>query len=181
MTPVIFFIPDLRYNEDMKPTVPESGRVVRIEGDEAVVVMEGGKACRGCGAAKIGLCRAGGTTMLLNARNTAQAVPGDKVCIGIDRKTRWTGYFLAYLVPLLGLLLGAAVGNILGELYSLPYLDVLTAFFLMTVSSAISLTRLKKLDRSKRMEVSRIMDKAEFSEHQATEEERLYLRYSGRG
>jgi len=31
----------------MKPSVPETGKVITLEGDSAVVMLEGGKSCRG--------------------------------------------------------------------------------------------------------------------------------------
>jgi hypothetical protein len=40
----------------MKPTVPETGTIIRIEGENAVILMKGGKSCRGRGMAEIGLC-----------------------------------------------------------------------------------------------------------------------------
>ena len=33
----------------MKPTVPETGTIIRIEGENAVIMMKGGKSCKGCG------------------------------------------------------------------------------------------------------------------------------------
>jgi len=35
--------------KSMKPTVPETGAIVRIEGENAVIMMKGGKSCKGCG------------------------------------------------------------------------------------------------------------------------------------
>ena len=163
----------------MKPTVPETGRVIRIEGGSAEIMLEGGKSCKGCGAAKIGLCRAGGSSMFLTARNTADAAPGDQVIIGIDARTRRTGYLLAYIIPLASFVAGAVVGNLLGERLSLPSLDVFSAFVLMVLASTWSLRRLKKLDRDYRMEVKRIVSEGEFTQEIQPEEERLYLKYTG--
>jgi hypothetical protein len=39
----------------MKPIVPEAGTIIRIEGENAVILMKGGKSCRGLGMAEIGL------------------------------------------------------------------------------------------------------------------------------
>ena len=49
----------------MKPSIPEIGTVIRLQGDIATVMLKGGESCKGCGQAKIGLCKAGGTTMML--------------------------------------------------------------------------------------------------------------------
>ncbi len=164
----------------MKPTVPETGKVIELEGNKALVMIESGKGCKGCGAAKIGLCRAGGKTMFLTVRNTAQARPGDQVIIGIDRKTQRTGYLLAYLIPLAAFIAGGVGGYILGERFSIPSLDYLSAFVLLALSSAVTLWHLRKLDRAYTMEIKRAVTDGEFTEFLAPEEERLYLKYLGR-
>lgn len=51
----------------MKPTVPETGIIIRLEGDKAVIRLKGGKSYKGCGMGKVGLCRSGDTSMLLTA------------------------------------------------------------------------------------------------------------------
>lgn len=162
----------------MKPTVPETGRVIRLEGNAAVVMIEGGKGCKGCGAAKIGLCRAGGTTMFLTAGNTPLAKPGDQVILGIDRRTQLVGYLLAYIIPLAAFIGGAFAGNLLGARFGMPSLDVILSFVSFVSASAVSLRGLRKLDRSSRMEIKRIVSDGQFTEFCETEEERLYLKYT---
>ncbi|MBI3377056.1 MAG: hypothetical protein HY035_01455 [Nitrospirae bacterium] len=39
----------------MNPTVTENGTVIRLDGDNALITLEGGRACKGCGAAKTGM------------------------------------------------------------------------------------------------------------------------------
>jgi hypothetical protein len=41
----------------MKPAVTESGTIIRLDGDNALIMLEGGRACKGCGAAKMGMCK----------------------------------------------------------------------------------------------------------------------------
>jgi positive regulator of sigma E activity len=161
----------------MKPSVPETGRVISSEDSSAVVMLEGGKSCKGCGAAKIGLCRSGGRSMFLTARNSKMARPGDQVMIGIDAKTRRTGFLLAYVIPLVAFIAGALAGNIIGMHLDLPSLDILGAFALLFICGAVSLTKLKALDRASRMEITRIVTDGEFRDALTSEEERLYVRY----
>jgi positive regulator of sigma E activity len=164
----------------MKPTVPEAGRVIRTEGENAIIMLDGNRSCRGCGAAKIGLCRAGSvSSMFLTVRNTPGAEQGDQVIIGIDRKTQWSGYILAYLIPLAAFILGAAAGSIIGRHLSVPFLDALSAFGLLGAASAFSFSKLRRLDRTRMMEVRRVVSDGVFKEFCETEEERLYTRSAG--
>jgi len=164
----------------MKPSVPETGRIITIEEGRAVVMLEEGKSCRGCGAAKIGLCRSGGRSMFLTARNAKMARLGDQVMIGIDAKTRRTAFLLAYVIPLIAFIAGALAGNILGLLLDLPFLDILGAFALLFIGGAVSVTKLKALDRASRMEITRIVSDGEFRDAVTSEEELLYVRYDHR-
>lgn len=162
----------------MKPTVPETGRVIRLESSNAVIMFEGGRSCKGCGAAKIGLCRAGGTAMFLTARNSVCAKPGDEVIVGLDRKTQSLGYLLAYLIPLSAFICGAMAGSFLGERFAIPSMDVVTAFILLILVAGFSFRSLRRLDRCHTMEVKKIITDGMFTEFVTTEEERRYLNYS---
>lgn len=162
----------------MKPSVPETGRVISSEDGSVLVMLEGGKSCKGCGAAKIGLCKAGGSSMFLTVKNTLLARPGDQVMIGIDAKTRRTGFLFAYVIPLFAFIGGALAGNIMGMRLNLPSLDILGAFALLFMGSAVSLTKLKALDRASSMEIKRIVSDGEFRDSLASEEELLYVRYN---
>ena len=163
----------------MKPSVPETGRVITVDKGSALVMLEGGKSCRGCGAAKIGLCKAGGSSMFLTVRNAIMARPGDQVMIGIDARTRRTGFLFAYVIPLIAFIGGALAGNIMGMLLHLPFLDILGAFGLLFMGGAVSLTKLKALDRTSSMEIKRIVSDGEFRDALTSEEELLSVRYNG--
>jgi len=179
MTCLIFSAPYFFYIMIMKPSVPETGRVITAGEGSAVVMLEGGKSCKGCGAAKIGLCRSGGMSLFLTVRNALMARPGDRVMIGIDAKTRRTGFLLAYVIPLAAFMGGALAGHIMGVRLDLPSLDILGAFALLFIGAAVSLTKLKALDRTSRMEIQRIISDGEFRDA-LTEEELLSVRYNNR-
>lgn len=140
-------------------------------------MLEGGKSCKGCGAAKIGLCKSGGSAMFLTVRNTLRARPGDQVTIGIDAEIRRTGFVLAYVIPLVSFIAGALSGNIIGMQLGLSGLDILGAFGLLFFGGAVSLKRLKALDKTSRMEIKRIVSDGEFRDDMTTEKELLYQRY----
>lgn len=158
----------------MKPTVPETGNVIKLERSNAVIMLEGGQSCKGCGAAKIGLCRVGNNSMLLTAKNTAQAKRGDRVIIGIDRKTQRLAYLLAYIVPLFAFVGGAIIGSLLGKWFAIAELDVLTSFIMLALSANFSFRKLSRLDSSHHLEVRKIIADGKFAEFVTTEEEMRY-------
>ncbi len=140
----------------MKPTVPETGRVLKTEGDMAVVLMRSGESCKGCGAAAIGLCRASGLTATLTVKNTKHAVQGDTVTVVLDKHIRRRGFLLAYGIPLFSFLAGSLLGHMLGPRLSLPSLDIALGFLSLLVSSVVSYRHLRKLNASSTMTISRI-------------------------
>ena len=163
----------------MKPTVPETGTVLRLENRKAVIRMKGGKSCKGCGMAAIGLCRAGDTNMLLTAINTVDARAGDTVVVSLDRQTKLKGYFLAYMSPVFALLSGAVAGRILGEQLDMQNLDALGGFLILVLASFFSLRRLKQLDNSHDMVIKKIVGDGVFTGEIKSEEERWHQKYTG--
>ena len=140
----------------MKPTIPDTGTVIRLEGEQAVVRMKQEASCRKCGAAAIGLCKAG-LLHELKVRNTKRAQVGNVVKIGLVQGVQYRGYFLAYVVPAAALLLGIAGGHFLGRYAGFPPLDILTGFFSLIVVSFFSLRRLKRLDASNSIEIVHVL------------------------
>ncbi len=141
----------------MKPSVPERGLVVALDGDIAKVMLQGGEACRGCGQAKIGLCRSAGLSMIVTARNTLNANIGDTVIVGIDEAVRLKAYALAFMVPLFSFIGGAVLGVMAGPYLSIKGLDIISAFGGLVISSIISYRRLKSLDASSSLIVKSVL------------------------
>jgi positive regulator of sigma E activity len=141
----------------MKPTVPETGRVIKTEGDRAVVHLRSGESCKGCGAAAIGLCKASGLTAALTVLNTKRASPGDMVTVTLDTSTRRKGFLLAYVIPVVSFLGGSIPGYAMGKEFSVPSLEVITGFASLLLSAAWSLRRLRKLDNSSSMMIKEIV------------------------
>jgi positive regulator of sigma E activity len=150
----------------MKPTVPETGQVIKLDEDMAEVLMRSSESCRGCGAAAIGLCKASGLTVTLRVRNTKHAVPGDTVTVALDKSIQRRGFLLAYGMPLACFIAGSVLGYIISREYSIPSLEVITGFASLLLSGAYSLRRLKKLDSSSVMTIKEIVsDRGYTCEH----------------
>ncbi len=142
----------------MKPFVPEKGLVVSVDGTVAKVMLTGSEACRGCGQAKIGLCKSAGLNMVVIAKNVLGAKSGDMVVVGIDEKIRLRGYLLAFIVPLISLLAGTSIGLIASLYLSIKGLEVLSGFLGLAAGSYLSLKRLRRLDREESLIIKSILN-----------------------
>ena len=159
--------------------MPETGTIIRIEGENAVIMMKGEKACKGCGMAKIGLCRAGETAMLVRAKNIVNASAGDTVLVGLDLETKVKGYLMAYLTPVFSLLSGTLAGHLLGGHFSVQHLDFTGGLLTLLLASLFSFRKLKELDATHMMVAKKIISDNIFTGEVKSEEERWYLKYTG--
>jgi positive regulator of sigma E activity len=140
----------------MKASIPDTGTVIRLEGGNAVISMKADSSCRKCGAAAMGLCK-GGLMQVLTVKNSKRARIGDAVQIGLIRRTQYQGYVLAYVVPAVALVFGAAGGHFLGAYAGFPALEVIAAFAVLIAASFFSLRRLKRLDAVSAIEIVRVL------------------------
>jgi len=147
----------------VKPTVPEAGRVIRLDRNMAVVELQGGQSCKGCGAAALGLCKPSGGISTLTVRNSMHAALGDTVIVSLDKKIQRRGFLLAYIIPILCFMAGSVSGFVLGKVFSIPSLEVTAGFGFLFVSAVFSFRALKKLDRSSEMTVKKILSRNDFS------------------
>lgn len=141
----------------MKPSIPETGIVIALHGDMAKVMLKGGEACKGCGQAKMGLCKSADLNMIVEAKNIINARVGDIVVVGIHESTRLKGYLLAFVVPLISLFSGALAGMFLSRYLFIKGLDVFVGFGALIVALYFSLLRLNKLDRESSLVVKAIL------------------------
>ena len=153
----IYFLLFRGYAITMKPTVPETGRVIKLDRDMAVVLLNPEKSCKGCGAAAIGLCKPSGGMSTLTVKNTNHAVPGDTVTVGLDKTVQRRGFLLAYIIPLVSFIAGSVLGYIANAKVSIPSFDAFTGFVFLIASAAWSLRRLKKLDKSSSLTIKEIV------------------------
>jgi len=142
----------------MKPSVPERGIVIAVDGSMAKVMITGSEACRGCGQAKIGLCRSAGLNMVVIAKNVPGAKSGDMVVVGIDEKIRLRGYIFAFIIPLISLLAGTSIGLITSFYLSIKGLEVLSGFLGLAIGSYLSLKRLRRLDKEESLIIKSILN-----------------------
>jgi len=162
----------------MKPTIPETGTVLKLDRDTAVVLLKGGTSCKGCGAGKMGLCRPAGDSMMITVKNTASASIGDTVVIGIDRRVQRAAYLLAYGAPLVSFIAGSFCGHVAGEYLSIHFLDAAAGFATLVVTSVYSFLRLRKLDSSSMMTVKHVIREYLFDTDAKTDEEQRYGCYA---
>lgn len=105
--------------------IEESAQVIAVEGEFVWVETQRQSTCGGCAAKQ-----ACGTATLakilgqkrtrIRALNHNGAQVGDQVIVGVDESALVRGSLAVYAVPLLGLLVGAIIGNLLTQHWSLP-------------------------------------------------------------
>ena len=71
------------------------GTIIRLDGDIATILLQGGKHCEGCGAGKLGLCKPVRQCRTLKGRNAVSASVGDHVRVGLEQDVQTKGYLLA--------------------------------------------------------------------------------------
>jgi sigma-E factor negative regulatory protein RseC len=89
----------------------ENGIVETVEDGWVWVKTQRKSACAHCGSKDFCQVVQGSDRMLVKARNTAAARKGDEVELYLSTKTQLKCVFMAYMVPAIGLLLGAFAGN----------------------------------------------------------------------
>lgn len=98
----------------------EYGTIVELKGKQvAVVICQRHSACDNC--ASSGSCHIGDdtTTMLVEAFNAIGAQVGDRVKVVTSTKHFLQSSFMLYIVPIIGLLIGAIAGQLIGERFPL--------------------------------------------------------------
>ena len=85
----------------------ETGIVENIKGKWAWVKTERKGTCSSCGHRSHCQMIDGGTRVLVKARNAAGAKEGDEVELFISTKTKMKCVFMVYMIPVLGLMVGA--------------------------------------------------------------------------
>jgi len=91
--------------------VEQFGEVIAVKEGAALVRVRRHSACRDCG--RCGMGTAGGEPVdpEIEVRNPIGAVVGEVVKISMDTRQLLAASFLMYLLPVLGLILGVALGQ----------------------------------------------------------------------
>ncbi|MCF6180120.1 MAG: SoxR reducing system RseC family protein [Geopsychrobacter sp.] len=96
--------------------IVEYGTIVELKGRQiASVLCQKQSACKHCPSS--GACQVGddGQSMLVEAFNVIGAEVGDKVKVVTTTKHFLQSSFILYIVPIIGLLIGAIAGQLIAE------------------------------------------------------------------
>ncbi len=107
--------------------IEEWGTVVQVRGRRAMVRTERSHACEGCASAGFCNLSEGDDVCMVEADNPSHAGLGERVCVAIPTSRFLTGTFFLYLFPLIGLVLGMAVGIAMARARSSPEPDLFAA------------------------------------------------------
>ena len=88
----------------------ERGTVEKVEAEWAWVKTKRSSACSSCSSRSHCLTQ-GSDQMVVKAQNTAHAKKGDEVELYLSTKTKLTGTAIVYLIPVLGIFVGAFSAN----------------------------------------------------------------------
>ncbi len=102
----------------------EEGKVVKVEGEIAIIHAERGSSCGGCSAKSACHAMSGDNSkmMEMKAINDLGAKEGDRVKVAIDSIVFLKSSFLIYVVPLVVMIAGGIAGDSYARNY-LPYSD----------------------------------------------------------
>jgi len=135
----------------------ETGTVLKTEGHQALVITNKSKSCRECGKAQAGICGKSGSGMLLNVDNPVRAERGDTVELGLEKTAHVKGYFLAFVLPVIALLIAAYAGHALSRLTGIKHLDVTAGLTGLLLAGLYSFRKIRKLDKSTHLHITRIL------------------------
>ena len=147
----------------------EKGTVKTIEGDWAWVLTRRKGACEHCAQSGRCLMIQGGDRMLAKAKNTAHARVGDEVELYLSTKTKLKGQFIVYMLPVLGLSVGAFSANSLSGILGLNQTFGTVLFTLFGLILAFLLARFlaARMEANQQLTliVSRVVGRARRSDH----------------
>jgi sigma-E factor negative regulatory protein RseC len=118
----------------------ERGIVEKVEPGWAWVKTKRSSACSSCGSRNHCMTQ-GGDQMLVKAQNTARAKKGDEVELYLSSKTKLKGTAIVYLIPVLGIFVGAFSANPLSAAIGLNPSLGMAVFTLMGLVLSIFLMR----------------------------------------
>lgn len=122
----------------------ESGKVIDLKGDFAVVELARSKACKSCGVCYMG---ADQKKMLTEALNLAHADIGDSVYLELESKNILLASFIVYVLPLVFLILGYFVGIFFASIFFGRQIAEAGGVILGFISLAFSYFIIKLIDK----------------------------------
>jgi len=149
----------------------ETGTVIKIDGLWASVITNKSKSCNECGKAQAGICGKSGAGMVMSVKNKAGARKGDTVELGLDKATHIKAYFFAFIFPVVMLFVSAYAGSVISSYADIYGLDVIAGFTGLIISIIYSFYMIRRLDRTSRLQIIRIIsDPPEYVSAAGTEE-----------
>ena len=118
----------------------ERGIVEKVEPGWAWVKTKRSSACNSCGSRHHCLTQ-GGDQMLVKAKNSVHAQKGDEVELYLSTKTKLKGTAIVYLLPVLGIFVGAFSAGPLSEAMGLNPSVGMVFFTLTGLISSVFLMR----------------------------------------
>lgn len=132
----------------------EEGLVLELRGHYALVETVQQEACAHCEARGACMTMGGGKQRVISAVNQAHAEPGDRVRMAMTRRAVLGAGFLVYMVPVIALIVGAALGKAYGPRFGWD--SQVAAALLGGVCLAVAWFALKAISR-------RVAGKKEFA------------------
>ena len=96
----------------------EQGIVIRTDSKTAWVKTQKTKACEGCSSRGACSVMGGGEEMEVEALNAAGGKVGDHVVLSFETASLLKATFLVYVIPIIGLLIGALIGQKLASIFA---------------------------------------------------------------
>jgi len=135
----------------------ETGTVIEIDGQWASVITNKSKSCNECGKAQAGICGKSGAGMVMSVKNKTGARKGDTVELGLDKAIHIKAYFFAFIFPVVMLLACTYAGSVISSYSDIYGLDVTVGFTGLIISILYSFYKIRKLERTSRLQIIRII------------------------
>ncbi|RJQ43829.1 MAG: hypothetical protein C4538_11455 [Nitrospiraceae bacterium] len=158
----------------------ETGTVLKTEGNWATVITNKSKSCNECGKAQAGICGKSGAGMVMKVRNPVRAKVWDTVLLELDRKTHVKAYFYAFVLPVILMFAGTYTGHLVSEYSGIKGFDVVAGFTCLFVSIVYALKKIRALDKTTHLQISKVISEGHTSDYLACPEEVDYLAIFGR-
>jgi sigma-E factor negative regulatory protein RseC len=140
----------------------EQGIVLRTDSHTAWVKTVRSSACEGCSAKGSCHTMGSGQDMEVKALNTAGAKVGDRIVLSFETPSLLKATFLIYVFPIILLIVGAALGQILAPIIDLnpSALSVLLGFIFFGTALIIVKARANKMAKKEEYQpkVIKILD-----------------------
>jgi sigma-E factor negative regulatory protein RseC len=144
----------------------EQGVVLRTDSESAWVKTTRSSACQGCTARKSCHSLGNSQDMEVKAINIAGAREGDRIVLSFETKSLLKATFLIYVFPIIFLILGAAIGQILASHLAVDpsALSVLLGFAFFFTALLIIKVRAKEMasKNAYQPKVTKILENSKF-------------------